>query len=136
MLKKIIFCVLTLAFLNADIIVSADALPENIKQFIASNFNAQVGLVQQDSDEYEIYLSDGTELEFDIVGNYKEIKNDMKPLSLSVLPINIASIVQSQFSGAFLRKVKRKFSYYELEFSISLEVKIDPNGTILSQKFD
>ncbi len=136
MLKKIIFCVLTLAFLNADIIVSADALPENIKQFIASNFNAQVGLVQQDSDEYEIYLSDGTELEFDIVGNYKEIKNDMKPLSLSVLPINIASIVQSQFSGAFLRKVKRKFSYYELEFSNSLEVKIDPNGTILSQKFD
>lgn len=136
MLKKIIFCVLTLAFLNADIIVSADALPENIKQFIASNFNAQVGLVQQDSDEYEIYLSDGTELEFDIVGNYKEIKNDMKPLSLSVLPINIANIVQSQFSGAFLRKVKRKFSYYELEFSNSLEVKIDPNGTILSQKFD
>lgn len=136
MLKKFAFFVLILSFLNADIIISADALPESIKHFIASNFNAQIGLVQQDSDEYEIYLSDGTELEFDIMGDYKEIKSELAPLSLSILPANIASIVQSQFPGAFLQKIKRKFSYYELEFSNSLEVKIDSNGTILSQKFD
>lgn len=137
MFKRSLFLIFVFIGVSfADMMISPFALPENIKQFINSNFKAQIGVAQQDDDSFEIYLSDGTELEFDITGNWKEIENDFAPISFSVLPVNIATIIQNTYQGAFMLKVKRKFNYYDIKLSNSIELKIDPNGSILEQKFD
>lgn len=137
LLKKLF---LTLVFmvlvLQADVIVSPNALPENIKQFISTHFKAQIGLVEMDKKSYEIYLTDGTELEFDILGNWKEIESKLTPIDFAVLPANISKILQNQFPGAVLVEVKHKINYYKIKLSNRMKIRIDPNGTILSQKFD
>ena len=137
MLRKTLFTLVfaTLA-LRADMIISPNALPEPIQQFISTHFKAQVGLVEMDRKSYEVYLTDGTELEFDIMGNWKEIESKLTPIDFAVLPANIASIIKNQFPNTALVEVERKINYYKIKLSNRMKIRIDPNGTILSQKFD
>nr|WP_238386879.1 PepSY-like domain-containing protein [Campylobacter sp. MIT 19-121] len=121
---------------KADLIISPDSLPENTKQFLSTNFKAQVGMAQRDGNSFEVYLTDGTELEFDIMGNWKEISSKFTPINFSILPANIAAIIQNQFPNTFLLEAERKINYYKIKLSNRLELKIDANGTILSQEFD
>lgn len=137
MFKKTLLSLIFMAFsLYADVIISPNSLPENIKSFIATHFKAQIGLAQMDTKSYEIYLTDGTELEFDIMGNWKEIESKINPISFLILPTNIASIIQSQYPKALLMEVELKISYYKVKLSNRMKIKIDPNGLILSQEFD
>lgn len=137
MFKKSLFIILlSCCFLKADMIISPDFLPENIKQFLSTHFKAQIGLVQRDKKSFEVYLSDGTELEFDMLGNWKEIESKFTPISFDILPANIASIVQNTYANTFLIEVERKIHYYKIKLSNRIELKIDSNGTILSQEFD
>ncbi|WP_427846121.1 PepSY-like domain-containing protein [Campylobacter troglodytis] len=136
MIQRLVFIFLfVLLSLKADLIISSDALPERIKSFIQTHFKAQIALVQMDKKSYEIYLTDGTELEFDTLGNWKEIESKLSPISFSILPANIASIIQKQFPQAILIELERKINYYKIKLSNGIKLKIDANGTILSQKF-
>ena len=134
-MRKMFFVLVFVALtLRADMIISPNALPESIKQFIAAHFKAQIGLVEMDRKSYEIYLTDGTELEFDIMGNWKEIESKLTPIDFAVLPANIASIIKNQFPNTTLVEVERKINYYKIKLSNRMKIRIDPNGTILSQK--
>lgn len=136
-LKKALFALIfTLCVSQADMIISPNALPENIKSFIKTHFKAQIGLVEMDRKSYEIYLTDGTELEFDFMGNWKEIESKITPISFAVLPENIAVIVQNLFPSAVLIEVEHKINYYKIKLSNRIKLRIDFNGTILRQEFD
>ena len=134
--KTLAVLALTAALLNADMIIAPNSLPQNIQNFIATHFKAQIGLVEMDRKSYEIYLTDGTELEFDIMGNWKEIESKLTPIDFAVLPANIASIIKNQFPNTALVEVERKINYYKIKLSNRMKIRIDPNGTILSQKVD
>lgn len=131
----LLFSLLVLS-LKADMIMSPDALPKNTREFISSNFKAPISLVQVDDSTYEVYLSDGSEFEFDISGNFKEVKSKFTPISPSILPANIATIITHEYPNAHIVKIERKILYYEIKLSNQLELKIDTNGTVLSREFD
>ena len=136
-MRKMFFVLVFVALtLRADMIISPNALPESIKQFIATHFKAQIGLVEMDRKSYEIYLTDGTELEFDIMGNWKEIESKLTPIDFAVLPANIASIIKNQFPNTAIVEVERQINSYKIKLSNRMKIRIDPNGTILSQKVD
>lgn len=134
--KTLAVLALTAALLNADMIIAPNSLPQNIQNFIATHFKAQIGLVEMDRKSYEIYLTDGTELEFDLMGNWIEIESEFVPVDFGVLPPNVASIVKAQHPNATLLEVKRKMSYYKIKLSNKMKIYIDANGTILRQEFD
>lgn len=137
MRKCFLALILLVSLAFADRIIIPDALPEKIKSFIQNNFTkAQIGLAQQDDDEFEVYLSDGTELEFDISGEWKDIEAGSVPLSFSILPANIASIVQNEYPNAFLVEIKRKIYHYKIKLSNNIELSIDFNGSILRREYD
>ena len=129
---KIIILILTL-FLNlkADIILSPQNLPNTIKDFLQKNFKAQVSLAQRDDNAYEIALNDGTELEFDHNGEWKEIE-----ASYEVLPPHIASILKNEFKENAIKEIERKINYYKIKFYNNFEIIIDFNGTILRREYD
>ena len=122
--------------LKADVILSPQSLPNNIKDFLQKNFKTQIGLAQRDKNTYEIALSDGTELEFDIMGEWKEIEARGTAISYEVLPPNIASILKNEFKNTTIKELERKINYYKVKFYNNLEVIIDFNGTILRREFD
>lgn len=119
-----------------DLIIAPQSLPDNIKAFISQHFSAQIALAQRDRKSFEVNLTDGTELEFDLFGNLKEIESDFAPIPFAVLPANIAAIIQHEYPGAMLYELKRKMNYYKIKLSNHMELRIDLNGTILSREFD
>ena len=135
-MKKALCGLLLGVWAFADVIISPSSLPDYIQTFIGTHFQAGVGLAQMDNRHYEIYLTDGTELEFDFSGEWREIESRLTPLSFDILPANVAAIVRAQFPGAFIVELKRKFHYYKIKLSSQMELKIDPNGTVLSVEID
>lgn len=123
-------------YLNADIIISAENLPPIAKEFLQNHFNAPIGIVQKDKNSYEVYLSDGTELEFNIDGTWKKIENKALPFKLDFLPKNLANIIVNEFPELKSREIERKINHYKIKFNNGIKILIDFNGTILHREKD
>ncbi|WP_276882842.1 PepSY-like domain-containing protein [Campylobacter cuniculorum] len=135
-LKFIFLTLILLCVLFADFIISPESLPPKAKEFLQENFNAQIGIVQVDKNNYEVYLSDGTELEFDMDGSWREIESKFNPLNFNILPPILADIVKNSYPNATMLELKKKINYYKIQLNNGLKIIIDFNGTILHQEFD
>ncbi|WP_215432139.1 PepSY-like domain-containing protein [Campylobacter coli] len=121
--------------LAKDMVVPASELPNNAKEFISKNFKtAQIGLVKKDIDSYDVILNDGTEIDFMINGEWKEVDGKYKALPNSILPNIMPKISAS--SNAQIIEVSREISGYKFELSNQLKIYTDAQGNILGQKFD
>ncbi|MBZ7931337.1 PepSY-like domain-containing protein [Campylobacter sp. RM12910] len=132
----LIFICIFFTHLNADIIISPDNLPDNIKTFIKKNFNASIGIVQKDRNSYEVYLSNGLELEFESDGTWKEIESKLDPFDFNFLPSNIIDIIKNKFPNIKAREIEKKINYYKIKLSNGIKIYIDFNGTILHKDSD
>ncbi|EAK7080092.1 hypothetical protein CGS03_03555 [Campylobacter coli] len=118
-----------------DIIVPASELPRNAQDFISKNFKtAQIALVKKDIDSYDVTLNDGTEIDFIITGEWKDVDGKYKALPNSILPNIIPKISAS--SNAQIIEVSREINGYKFELSNQLKIYTDAQGNILGQKFD
>ncbi|EPT6778823.1 PepSY-like domain-containing protein [Campylobacter coli] len=125
----------TTVLLAKDMVVPASELPNNAKEFISKNFKtAQIGLVKKDIDSYDVILNDGTEIDFMINGEWKEVDGKYKALPNSILPNIMPKISAS--SNAQIIEVSREISGYKFELSNQLKIYTDAQGNILGQKFD
>ncbi|EKD8577275.1 PepSY-like domain-containing protein, partial [Campylobacter coli] len=116
-----------------DIIVPASELPRNAQDFISKNFKtAQIALVKKDIDSYDVTLNDGTEIDFIITGEWKEVDGKYKALPNSILPNIMPKISAS--SNAQIIEVSREISGYKFELSNQLKIYTDAQGNILGQK--
>ena len=118
-----------------DIIVPASELPRNAQDFISQNFKtAQIALVKKDIDSYDVTLNDGTEIDFIITGEWKDVDGKYKALPNSILPNIMPKISAS--SNAQIIEVSREINGYKFELSNQLKIYTDAQGNILGQKFD
>ncbi|HEF9885924.1 TPA: PepSY-like domain-containing protein [Campylobacter coli] len=118
-----------------DIIVPASELPRNAQDFISKNFKtAQIALVKKDIDSYDVTLNDGTEIDFIITGEWKDVDGKYKALPNSILPNIMPKISAS--SSAQIIEVSREINGYKFELSNQLKIYTDAQGNILGQKFD
>ncbi|EMC1921994.1 PepSY-like domain-containing protein [Campylobacter coli] len=118
-----------------DIIVPASELPRNAQDFISKNFKtAQIALVKKDIDSYDVTLNDGTEIDFIITGEWKDVDGKYKALPNSILPNIMPKISAS--SNAQIIEVSREINGYKFELSNRLKIYTDAQGNILGQKFD
>ncbi|EAL2856137.1 hypothetical protein A3694_03090 [Campylobacter coli] len=118
-----------------DIIVPASELPRNAQDFISKNFKtAQIALVKKDIDSYDVTLNDGTEIDFIITGEWKDVDGKYKALPNSIMPNIMPKISAS--SNAQIIEVSREINGYKFELSNQLKIYTDAQGNILGQKFD
>ncbi|EAJ0729777.1 hypothetical protein FFW40_09090, partial [Campylobacter coli] len=95
-----------------DIIVPASELPRNAQDFISKNFKtAQIALVKKDIDSYDVTLNDGTEIDFIITGEWKDVDGKYKALPNSILPNIMPKISAS--SNAQIIEVSREINGYK-----------------------
>ncbi|MEE6590834.1 PepSY-like domain-containing protein, partial [Campylobacter coli] len=103
--------------------------------FISKNFKtAQIALVKKDIDSYDVTLNDGTEIDFIITGEWKDVDGKYKALPNSILPNIMPKISAS--SNAQIIEVSREINGYKFELSNQLKIYTDAQGNILGQKFD
>ncbi|EAI2977928.1 hypothetical protein HFW12_001515 [Campylobacter jejuni] len=118
-----------------DMVVPVSELPKNAQDFISKNFRtAQIALVKKDIDSYDVTLNDGTEIDFIINGEWKDVDGKYKALPNTILPNIMPKISAS--SNAQIIEVSREINGYKFELSNQLKIYTDVQGNILGQKFD
>lgn len=125
----------TLAFAQ-DRIVSFRELPAPGQRFITKYFDAkQVSLVKLDDDiltkDYEVLLSDGTKIEFDADGNWKEVDGKYVVISGAFIPSSISGYVKGNFPNTGIVKVEKERFGYNVELNNDLELDFDSKGAFV-----
>lgn len=114
-----------------------NVLPAPARTYITKNFKADISLIEVDKKlgqvrEYEVILTDGTEVKFDRSGNWKEIEAPRgKAVPDAIVPDAIRSYVKKNHKGAKVVSVERKGSDYEVELSDGTDMRFNSAGTFL-----
>ena len=123
--------------LFADMPVAVNTLPSKIHSFVKEHFNgANIGFAEKDMTSFDITLSDGTEIEFNINGDWISVDGRYKAIPTSFLPNNLVSKVKASQQNTQIIEVDKNINGYKFKFNNMMEVYTDSNGNILGQKFD
>lgn len=115
----------------------ASALPKAAQTVIANNFKAKVSLVKIEKDfgrvsEYEVILTDGTEISFDRDGNWENVEvNNTKSVPSSIVPKAIRAYVAKTHPGQRIVGIDKERKGYEIELSNGIDMKFDKAGQFL-----
>ena len=88
----------------------------------------------RDSHSFEVRFNDGTEVEFDYSGQWKEVDCKYKVVPASVMkliPAEIQTYVENTFPQTLITKVNVKNWGYELELSNGFDAEFDKSGRFL-----
>ncbi len=132
MIKRLLFaCALFAAFTTANAEerpIDAAQLPVAAQTFIKGHFaNTGIAFAEEDMDfaskSYDVLMKDGSKLEFDSNGEWKEIDCEYTEVPAAVIPQGIVTYVTSKHPGFKIVKISRKRYGYEVELSNKLEIK-------------
>jgi hypothetical protein len=134
-MKKVLVLLLSVMALNVyaftDRPVTYAQLPQKVQQFITKHFSGVQFLSATVDDDYEVYLANGTKLEFTLQGEWKEVKC-VGGVPAAIIPPAISKYVKANFANATIVKIDKKYSGYEVELNNDMELKFDKNGNFLS----
>ncbi len=115
----------------------ASVLPEAARTVIANNCKAKVSLVKIEKnlgriDEYEVILTDGTEITFDRNGNWENVETAKnKQVPDGFLPKSIKTYVSKNHSGTKIVGIEKERNGYEVELSNGIDMKFNKNGEFI-----
>ncbi len=130
----ILFAMLPAAVLaDDDRPIGFEKLPTAAQKFIRDHFaDVKITLATIDREfldtTYDVIFTDGTHIEFDSRGEWKEIECRRTFVPTGVLLPGIASFIGEQYPGARVRDIERDKWGYELNLDNSAELYFDPRG--------
>lgn len=135
-MKKIMstFALLVLAFgvacANVDRPIKAEQLPAAALEFIKTHFaKSTISFAKIDDEliykEYEVLLSDGTKIEFNGEGEWKDIDCKYGEVPAAIIPKQISDYVAKNYPDARFVQIDRDRRGYDVSLSNRLELKFD-----------
>ena len=116
--------------------VPLSSIPQNAQSFIRQHFpNIEVTYIERDWDDIEVYLANGTQIEFFPNGDWKEVKTYMN-MPDSILPANVMATVKRTYPQAAIIKIEKQYTIFEVKLNNMMELYIDGSGNLIGQKFD
>lgn len=117
-----------------------DALPDAARQFVKLHFpTAECTRAVHDkgdgTTEYEVWLSDGTELEFDGQGGWKSVDCKFSTLPVGILPEAVRTDIAARYPQSAAYKVERQPGGYEVDIA-GWELYYDQQGTFVRAEPD
>jgi hypothetical protein len=121
---------------NNNNTITTAQLPAAAQTFIKTHFNdVTVASTQIDKDvfetEYNVYLSNGTEIEFDSKGQWKEIDGHNTALPVSVVPAAINSYLTTNYKGQQVTQLDKSRNGYDVELANGLELDFNNAGKFI-----
>lgn len=118
---------------QAPAAATIQAVPEAVNAFVKQHFpNATIAGVEVDNDhggtEYELYLSDGTEVDFDANNQWDNVDCHGKAVPAALVPQAIATYVKSNYQNIAITKINKEHYGYEIELANGLELNFDRSG--------
>jgi len=116
--------------------IPVEQLPAAAKAFVKEHFPenpivyAKIDIEMQKT-EYEARLNDGSKVEFDEQGNWKEVDCHYKAVPTALVPKTVAEYVQAKFPDIAITKIARKWYGYEVELLSDLDLRFDKEGAFI-----
>lgn len=141
-MKKVFYSVVSVAVMlimftacDKESVIAADGLPKDAQLFIAQHFPDQeiIQVVKERDDlktGYDVYLSDGFNLDFDKKGNIIGVEGTSK-LPDSVVPTKILAYVQANYPDSFIRDWELDDRGQEVTLSNGMDLKFDKEGNFI-----
>ena len=134
-MKKFFVLLLGLMTLNVfaanDRPVTFQQLPQKAQQFINTHFSGVEFLSATVDDDYEVYLANGTKVEFTLQGEWKEVKCPGSAVPAAIIPAAISKYVKANFPNTTIVKIDKKYGGYDVELNTDLELVFDKNGNFI-----
>ena len=142
-MKKIIIialAVFSLGILTAnadnDRLIVKESLPKKAQLFIDSNFkNSKITYVKDERDflerSYEVLFADGTKVEFDRNGEWKEVDCRRSSVPTAIVPAKILNYVNNSYPGVKVIQIERDRIDYEVKLSNNLELTFNKKFNII-----
>ncbi len=112
------------------------AVPDPVNAFIKQYFpDAAIARVETDTEhggvEYDVYLNDGTEIDFDTSNRWDKVDCRTKPVPAALVPQAIANYVKSNYASMSIIKIDKDFNGYDIELSNGLDLEFDGAGRFM-----
>lgn len=112
---------------------SAEPLPEAAKTMLAKYFpKLKVNHVKVDSGvfdtDYDVILSDGTEVDFNKDGEWESVERNMAAVPDALIPAPIMKFVKENYGNAKIYEISKDRREYEISLSNGLDLKFDRAG--------
>lgn len=107
---------------------SEENLPQRSQDFINKYFpENSIVLVEvddeEDAKEYEVWLNDGTKIEFDMQGEWYRVSRKKSGVPASMMPAPIVQYIQTNYAGNVVTKYSRKDYGYKVELSDDIDLR-------------
>ena len=107
-----------------------------ITQFVTQHFpNATVQMVMPDEDDIDVVLNDYTKIEFRLNNEWKKVdcehSTTFTAVPATIVPEQITAYVNTNFPGAIIKKLEKKFRGWEIELNNGLELKFNSNFKVM-----
>lgn len=118
-------------------VIPFSQLPAKAQIFVKTHFSEkEVASVLLDTEyivqkEYTVLLKNGTKIEFDGDGEWKEVKAKTTAVPVKITPSTILEHIHHSFPNTYVKEIKRTSRRYEVEISNGLELEFDKNGVFL-----
>lgn len=136
-MRVVITFLLLSSLVFGDWVVPATALPPKALSFITTNFpDAQIWKVERDGLKYEVKLSNGVDIDFNLSGDWVDIDGGYVAIPLTVLPSHVANTVQQTYPNTSIIDIEKEWSNYKVKLNNFMELYISSSGQLIGQKFD
>ena len=136
-MKRLILALLTFVLIGTSVtacgrkrVIDPAQLPKAATELVQKHWpSCVIDFAYIDGLEYEVLLSDGTIIEFDSKGIWKEMKcTDGLPVTL--VPMNITRYITERFPKQLIIKCEKMRRGYEIELANGLEIQFDLQGRV------
>lgn len=119
-----------------DRIISKEMLPAEAQAFINTHFSGvKISYAKEERDfferSYEVVFANGTKLEFNRKGAWKEVDCRYDKVPAAVVPVAISDYVKANYPEAKILKIERDSNDYEVKLSNRYELEFDHKFNIL-----
>ena len=123
---------------NADNgrLITKEAMPKKSQQFIDRYFGTtKITYVKEEREfmekSYEVMMADGTKLEFNRNGEWKEVDCRHSSVPTPIVPAQIMKYVKENYPDVKVMQIERDRTDYELKLSNRLELTFDTKFNII-----
>lgn len=118
------------AVADNDIPITVDQLPKPAKQLIETYFSdTKVSYAKKETEmldkSYEVIFTNGSKIEFDSKGKWKDIKCKTTKVPDGIIPQKIKAYVDSNYPEVNIIEIDKDRTDYEVKLTNGLELKFD-----------
>ncbi|WP_394774159.1 PepSY-like domain-containing protein [Flavobacterium sp.] len=121
-----------------EVVVNPTTLPATAQTFLSTHFPAVTVILAEKQNNasingsiYDVSLSNGFEIDFDINGNWIDIDGNNQAIPVALIPEKIRTYVTSNYPNQFVTSIDNERTYTEIELSNNLELVFDLQGNFL-----